>query len=840
YPGDHFGRRVLDKTMLARLPSGLRAAVSIEFDYYSSIDERREDNEIAAMTRDIAEVLKTRNIAALALVTASADPGRGIHEYTPPDQEAFILARHLEEFRIVPAAPAESSPASSFGSLIFTGWPLMEKLYQDLEWRMTLQTGSPKLSRFIAKAVVPSVFEVGLCVGSVNLGFLFWFNGLTARPLILTPEMFAFLFVITAVTFNLWRLLYIPYLLSGLFKKENGRGLFSKERIAAVLSGLIRNHKSTSSELIVIPWVTAAFLNYYLWNFNPCFDAAFLGSFYGIFILPAMAIKFMTALLRRGNGVLPPPAPADSAEAAGGGASRMPQGPGASDPISKDGLSSPAKSVTKAGGSRPKVTAAECILDLWKNRDKLAGRAIQGRARGVMVVEGEIVPWLSKNVSHEHARKLLIVLERCGLLHVVREGRPGVLASPAKYYLTTELLNASREQVDAICRIPRLHEGPSRLSAKRASRPALNKIKRQIKEILPVCVELEVSAGQRRPFIRVVLTAESRKILGFVMRSLAAATDDFAGQVAEWLSGRGCDGIKEIVDIFEKNISSAYLLSADAGQITPDLIANTRNHYLLNKTTALGGFINWCLSDKEGKKRLGEKNIRNALEALKEVAVLFRALADADVILISQWNGNPKMIAFETIDVEMSLAYQKMTKGGSPSSPATGVRRDARMKEAVSLKESRGIKIVGITGFMGSGKTTVSGILKEEGYAVISGDFSGAGNIAAPRNAAARVLVNIVKYAVSLTPAFYALHVFLSSSLRRRMTYRHLAETLSGWKQGDGGHLFVDSANLYQLKLERLLDEVWYVSRDEEERRRALLERERGLGLSSSTAARYI
>ncbi|MDD5533162.1 MAG: response regulator, partial [Syntrophales bacterium] len=711
YPEDHFGRRVLDKTMLARLPSGLRAAVSIEFDYYSSIDERREDNEIAAMTHDIAEALKTRNIAALALVTAAADPGRGIHEYTPPDQEAFILARHLEEFRIVPAAPAQSSPARVRNKDAEARAREIQKIvFGGLENAATGETGRAPVGRGV-KRVLAWGLGVPLAL-ALSVTVLFF-------------KAFMFIYCLPHECAH-----FIAGLLAGVPVKEIQ--IFEAKQSSAfapVGPRAARFHKDLSVLPAFFRLILSPVEKYLTMDIKPMILAKTNGQRnWKVFIMTAagpltdilaggglfyaasrgsskaaMAACVLLGLLfvRSGLYNLLSRKSTDNAKMrravslmrAGQKFYSEPYSPGIHAPYRplfrtaaplafrrsikrdqpdvKTSVSSPVRTARKAGGSRPKVTAAECIRDLWEHRDKLAGRALQGRARGVMIVDGETVPWLRTTVSHEHTRKLLIALERCGLLYVVRENGPASLTAPVKYYLTSELINASREQIDAICRIPRLHEGPSRLSARRASRKTLNKISQQIRAILPLCVELEVAPGNIQKFLKIELSVESKASFAAAMTTFAAATDEFVTRVTRWLEGEDGDVIKKAVDTFEKKISCLEPSCGIDGQLPFELIINTRNHYLLNKTVALGGFIGWCLSDKESKRRLGAANIREALGALKGVAGLLHSLAGTDVILVNQWKDSPRMIAFDTIDIEMSLAYREKMSDGAVSSPAT-------------------------------------------------------------------------------------------------------------------------------------------------------------------------
>ncbi|TBR15933.1 methyltransferase domain-containing protein, partial [bacterium] len=119
YPNNHFEDRVIDKDELHKLPIVEPLVVSIEFDYYSSIDERNNAPEIRKRTQDIVQNLTGRNIDALAFIKAAENKKRGISAYAPKAQQDLILKIQAKEFGF----PLVSSSPVDNESLDLSGLP---------------------------------------------------------------------------------------------------------------------------------------------------------------------------------------------------------------------------------------------------------------------------------------------------------------------------------------------------------------------------------------------------------------------------------------------------------------------------------------------------------------------------------------------------------------------------------------------------------------------------------------------------------------------------------------------------------------------------------------------
>ncbi len=159
------------------------------------------------------------------------------------------------------------------------------------------------------------------------------------------------------------------------------------------------------------------------------------------------------------------------------------------------------------------------------------------------------------------------------------------------------------------------------------------------------------------------------------------------------------------------------------------------------------------------------------------------------------------------------------------------------------------MKVIGITGGIASGKTTVSDLLKEFGYPVIDADIIARQIVEKGKPALEKIRKAFGKEVIqsdgNLNRKRLAQIVFSDPKQRKKLndiTHGPILDEILRKidfyrKNSDHEIVFVDAALLIEMNMVNLVDEVWLIAVDQEIQRKRLMERD---GLNETEALKRI
>ncbi len=147
------------------------------------------------------------------------------------------------------------------------------------------------------------------------------------------------------------------------------------------------------------------------------------------------------------------------------------------------------------------------------------------------------------------------------------------------------------------------------------------------------------------------------------------------------------------------------------------------------------------------------------------------------------------------------------------------------------------MKIIGITGGIASGKSTVSNIIKGSGYKIIDADIISREIVEKGKPALQEIVDSFGKEILnedgSLNRKYLGSIVFSAPSKLKKLneiTHKRIVETIHKEvtyhkKVGKEKILFLDAALLIELNIQNIVDEVWLVSVDKNVQIQRLMDR---------------